>query len=295
MQSLRGFRPGVCPALAVAVLLLLPAAVQAEEDLFGHVQNVETEPPGEWELTQWATLRAGKQAGTFRALDLRTELETGLTDRLQAALYLDVAAHRIRSVPGLEDRNELRLQGGAAELEYRLRDVSPHGFGLALYAEARGSRIADTSGDAERVVELETKLILERHLFDDRLVWTVNYTLEPEWSVGHVRPEHAEGEDSEREARRELGEELAMGLSARLDAHWSLGAELRAASSWEDFSRRESTALFLGPDLHYQGDDWWWTLAVTPQVWGSPADAVPGLDLADRERLELRVKLGVEL
>ncbi len=292
MQSSRRFLPGCGLALAVA-FLLAPPAVHADEDLFAYVQDTQITPVGEWEITQWSTLRAGKATGTYRALDLRTELETGLSDRLQGALYLDLIGHRLHDVPGLEDRSSFEWRGASAELEYRWREPSRHGYGLALYFEPSYSRVVGVSGEGEREMELETKLIVERELLDGRMSWSLNYTLEPEWAFGPSI--NGREPATEAEARRELGEELATGVSFHVAPRWWVGGELRARSTWPDFSHREGTTLFLGPSLHYAGGEWWWTLAVAPQIWGSPAGSVPGLNLSDHERLEVRLKLGLEL
>src|SRR5262249_25032965 len=153
--------------------------------------------------------------------------------------------------------------------------------------------------ETEEEFELEGKIIFQKNFRDDSVVWSVNDTLEPEWKIGDEERAHLAGEAEtravvEREVRRELGEELSTGVSVRFAPRWFAGAELRAHSVWPDFSHREDVALFLGPNLHYGGERWWWTLTVLPQVWGWPADDVPNLELDEHERLELRFKLGYE-
>jgi len=286
-------RPFIAAAVAVAILGSCPAS--ADENLLAYVYGAETLPRGKWEAYQWITLREGKAAGSYRAFDLRTEIETGLTDRLQGALYVNSRGHWIHDVPGLDERNALQFQGVSAELKYRLKSPYLDGYGLALYVEPGYSRIDGHSGEVEEELELETKLIFQKNFLDDTLVWSVNYTLEPEWLIGGEEDgEHAESgeEGHEEEARRELAEELATGISYRVAPRWFLGAELRAHSEWPDLSHREHVVLFLGPNLHYGGQRWWWTLAVLPQVWGWPADDVQGLQLDEHERLEVRFKLG---
>jgi len=276
---------------------LLTHPLHADEALFAYPYTTETVPRGHWEVEQWTTLRSGKAEGTYRALDLRTEVETGLTDKLQAALYLNSVAHRIDAVPGYDERRGLQLRGVSAELLYRWKSPYLDGYGLAFYVEPGYSWVSGGSGEREKEFELETKLLFQKNFLDDSLVWVVNYVLEPEWAVGRHDEEsesHEEGEEAEEEeARRELGEELSTGLSVRVAPRWRLGTELRAHSVWSDFSHREGTALYLGPNIHYGGPRWWWTLAVLPQIWGSGGGGVPGLDLAEHQRLEVRFRVGV--
>jgi len=285
-------------ALAAAVTTWLGAAVAtpvlADENLHGYVYGAETLPRGRWEAYQWITWREGKGEGGYRAFDLRTELETGLTDKLQGALYVNTRGHRVHGVPELDDRDSFQFQGVSAELKYRLRSPYLDGYGLALYLEPGFSRVEKVSGEVEKEIELEAKVIFQRNFLDDTLVWSVNFTLEPEWVVG-TREEHedgAGGEEDEEEARRELTEELATGISYRIASRWFAGAELRLHSEWPDFAHREHLALFLGPNLHFGGERWWWTLTVLPQIWGRPSGEVRGLQLEEHERLEVRFKLG---
>lgn len=286
------------PGLVAVVLLaaLTPAPLAADENLLGYVYGAETLPRGKWEAYQWATARLGKASGSYAGYDLRTEVETGLTDKLQAALYVNSRAHRIHGVEELEDRSSFQLQGASAEFKYRLKSPYLDGYGLAFYVEPGYNRVEKVAGEVEEEFELETKVIFQKNFLEDTLVWSVNYTLEPEWAIGADDEHEEEGEPGGTaevaEARRALGEELATGVSYRLAPRWFAGAELRAHSEWPDFSRREHTAVFLGPNLHYGGERWWWTLAVMPQVWGWPDGEVPGLQLDEHERLEVRLKLG---
>jgi hypothetical protein len=287
----RSLRAGLAAALLVACAT--PVAVVAAESPFAYLYGTGTAEKGEWEAAQWLTARFGKAAGSYTGLDLRTELEVGVTDRLQAALYLDVRGHRIHAVPGLENLDAVDFQGVATEWKLRLRSPESDGYGLAVYLEPGYSRIDRVSGEREEEMELEAKVIFEKRFLDDALTWSVNYSLEPEWVLGS-RSAGAEGEVSE-EVRRELGEELATGLSLRVARRWSAGAELVARSEWPDFSRREYLVVSAGPSLHYEGRRAWWTAAVLPQLWGWPDRAVPGLHLEERERLEIRFLVGLEL
>ena len=247
----------LAPAVLATVVAALAAPARGDENLLGYVYGAETLPQGKWEAYQWVTLRTGKAAGTYRAFDLRTEIETGLTDRLQAAFYLNARAHHIDGVPGLEDRDSFAFQGASAEFKYRLKSPYLDGYGLALYVEPGYNRI-DKIGGGEEEEEHEGEAVEEEH-----------------------------------EARKELAEELSTGVSYRVAARWFVGTELRLHSEWPDMSHREHLAAFLGPTLHYGGERFWWTATVLPQIWGWPDDEVTDLQLDEHERLEVRFKLGV--
>lgn len=288
-------------AVLCGLILSVSPPARGDENLLGYVYGAETLPRGKWEAYQWVTLRTGKESGSYRAFDLRTEIETGLTDRLQAAFYVNSRGHRITGVVGLDDRESLAFQGVSAEFKYRLRSPYLDGYGLALYVEPGYNRVDKVSGEIEGEFELETKVLFQKNFLEDTLIWAVNYTLEPEWALGgeeaaeeaeHEEAEH-EAHEGEHEARRELAEELTTGVSYRIASRWFIGSELRLHSEWPDFSHREHLAVFLGPTLHYGGERWWWTATVLPQIWGWPDEEVPGLQLDEHERLELRFKLGV--
>lgn len=286
----------LAPAVLATVVAALAAPARGDENLLGYVYGAETLPQGKWEAYQWVTLRTGKATGSYRAFDLRTEIETGLTDRLQAAFYLNARAHHIDGVPGFEDRDSFAFQGASAEFKYRLKSPYIDGYGLALYVEPGYNRIDKIGGEVEEEIELETKLIFQKNFLEDTLIWSLNYTLEPEWAIGGGEDEEEhEGEavEEEHEARKELAEELSTGVSYRVAARWFVGTELRLHSEWPDMSQREHLAAFLGPTLHYGGERFWWTATVLPQIWGWPDDEVTDLQLDEHERLEVRFKLGV--
>lgn len=299
----RGRLLAATAALCIAMLPFTPAI--ADENYFGYVYGAETLPKGRWEAYQWVTARLGKEAGSYTAFDLRTEVETGLTDKLQLAFYLNSRAHEIEDVPGLEDRSSFAFQGVSTELKYRLKSPYLDGYGFAFYVEPGYSRIDKIGGEVEEEIELELKAIFQKNFMDDTVVWAVNYTLEPEWVIGEEVEEHAgeveEGEglpggdeaEEEHEAKKELAEELTTGLSVRFAPRWFLGAELRAHSEWPDFSHREHLALFLGPTIHYGAQRWWWTLTYLPQLWGHPDGSASNLQLDEHERSEIRLKVGL--
>ena len=61
----------------------------AGESPFGYVYTTDTHPRGAREIEQWLTRRHGQARGDYDLWQGRTEIEYGITDRLQTALYLN--------------------------------------------------------------------------------------------------------------------------------------------------------------------------------------------------------------
>ena len=157
---------------------------------------------------------------------------------------------------------------------------------MSLYFEPGYKTIE--RGDGERLdeIELETKLIVQKNFLDNRLIAAFNYTIEPEF-------EKEPGSDWE----TNIVMEWAAGLSWKFAEHWWVGVESRLDTEFgdADLNHSEFVTFSAGPTLHYAGDRFFATLAVLPQIWGWPdKTGTGGLHLDDRERLEIRLKLGTE-
>jgi hypothetical protein len=97
---MRRLNPTLNVLCAITVLGLTPAnALRADENLFGYTYGAETLPRGESELYTWQTFRFGKESGSYFGWDQKYEYEWGITDRLQASLYLNFNAVDIEGVP----------------------------------------------------------------------------------------------------------------------------------------------------------------------------------------------------
>ena len=87
-------------SLLFALFILgVAAPALAGESPFGYVYTTDTHPQGVRELEQWITRHHGQARGDFDLWQGRTEIEYGITDRLQSALYLNynsVSAFRNR-------------------------------------------------------------------------------------------------------------------------------------------------------------------------------------------------------
>ncbi len=271
-------------------VVMLNAALLAHEEPFGYLRGAQSEAKGEWELTQWVTSRVGKEAGRYLGMDVATELEYGVTDRFQVAAYLLTDYHFTHDAVGssevFADRNRFGLNGTSFEMKYQIFNPAQDAFGLSLYFEPGYKTIKRASGDRHDEIELESKLIFQKNFFANRLITVFNYTLEPEF-------EKDRGGDWE----TNLSMEWSAGASWRLADHWFLGVETRLDTEFvdADLNRSEYLTFSAGPTLHYSGEHFYATLTVLPQICGWPdATRTGGLHLDDRERLEIRFKIGTE-
>jgi hypothetical protein len=285
--------------LAVATLCLtLPAS--AGESPFGYVYTTDTHPKGKRELEQWITRRHAQARGDFDLWQGRTEIEYGITDRLQSALYLNynsVSAFRNRPdgttgpgafVPDDADPDtryrRTFVESLSSEWIYRLLSPYKDAIGLALYLEP-------TWGPDKR--ELEGKLIVQKNFLEDRLVWAANFTAA------------AEKERFHGEWEREGELELTSGLAYQFAPRWHAGAEYRHHRGYagRGFSsaKRVYAANFFGPSIHYGARDWWITATFLTQLANAKAygddageDIIGGRFYGEHhERQELRVRLGL--
>lgn len=291
----------------LAAILLLAAGTppaSAEESQFAFVYTTDLLPRGRKEVEQWATWKRQKIAGDFDLLEGRTELEYGVTDRFQAALYAVYdwtrAFHNgpggatippepfVYDTPGPDQRYQgARYVGTSLEGIYRVLSPYTDGLGLALYEEP-------TVGQG--FVESESRLILQKNFLDDTLILAFNATYAPEWRRAYDEDKAAYAWDEETD--------LNFGLagSYRFAPNWSAGFEFlneREYNSY-DLKRLSNDGYYLGPSLHYGGRAFFVSAAFLEQMpWAvGHTDTVAGAEVGGRiydndfERFRTRVKVG---
>lgn len=225
-------------ASLLSPLLLAPVKAEAGARRFTYVYEATTAAPGSFEFETWATWKTSpREQRRFNAVDFRHEIEFGITDRLQAAVY--VADWGYREDPAANEHG-FGYQNSAIELIYNLTNPTTDLLGLALYGEVKG-------GPEE--LELESKVILQKNL--GRFVVAYNGTLEAKW----------EGDRLE-----ERGGELSqsLGVSYEVSPSFLLGAELLHEIDLPDWSETGDSIVYGGPNLSYRRGNWWAT--VTPLV-----------------------------
>lgn len=249
---------------------------RAGEATFAYVYTTDTLPKGKAEIEQWVTDRDGQAHGYYHGVNGRTELEYGVTDNFQLSLYTNyayIAAHN-NSVDhlteGLDiapDHSPLRRQhsvhwdGVSAEFLWRVSSPYTHPIGLAFYVEP-------TLGPREN--ELEFRVIAQKDWMDDRLILAANawieFDKEQGTNLGAIADESAPPSFHKTKATYVEGD---VGLSYRFRRNWSAGLEFRnhnEFTGWTVSHDQNHTAFFFGPNIHYGGKNWDFTLAALRQL-----------------------------
>ena len=261
LQSAKSDRTGRPPVpntamrtvfLAAAVLIATAAGPTAfaGERRFTFVYEATTLPAGDAEYEQWITWKTHKDADPdFDRIDFRHELEFGVTDRLQVALYLSDWRYQDGDSVG----NGAEWRDAAVEIIYNLADPVTEPFGLALYGELK-------LGD--ELVEIEGKLIAQKNI--GKWVFAWNGTIEAEW----------EGPDLAEDKGKF---EQAFGGSYQFSPKLLGGFELLHEVEYEDWSDWGDHVLYLGPNLSYRPGQWWTTITALTQV--TDVDTEPDFQL----------------
>jgi hypothetical protein len=257
---------------------LASASAFADVRSFVYTQESRVLAPGESELEPWTTFRLGR-THYYSALDGRLELEHGLAQNLQLALYWnfatvtqDVVQDTLTGELGRVTSSE--FSSASAELKYRLSDPTADLLGSALYLEA-------TLGPRES--ELEAKAIFDRSIGP----WLFAGNLIGELELEPVR----NSDGSELKKALVLTPTLA---AAYQFSHGSVGLELRAPLGLS--GEADSKTLYGGPVARWSDSGMWVALGVEPQLLAfSGKSSGSRLDLNDHERLELRLLAGFML
>ncbi len=230
----------------------------ANERLFTFTYEATTMPKGEWEYEQWVTWKTAKEKDRdFDRFEFRHELEHGITDRFQLALYL--SDWRYEESP--------KTRGGdwrdfAVEGIYNLTHPVTDPVGLALYGEIQ-------LGDEK--LELEGKLIAQKSI--GRVVIAYNATLEAEWEEHHFVEDNGTIEQT-------------LGISYQFSPRFTVGAELLNELNMPDWAGiRGKGILYLGPNASYRARTWWATLTPMFQV----------SDVEDEPDFMMRLLVGIPL
>src|SRR5437879_11869561 len=150
----------------ILLLSILPSiSVFGGVRRFTFLYEANTSARGSLELENWVTWRHATGPGRFDQVDFRHELEYGVTDKLQASIYL--ADWFYKSDP---EHPGSTYSDTAIELIYNLTNPVVDPVGLSIYGELR-------AGD--RLVELESKLIMQKNF--GPLILTSNATTDSVW------------------------------------------------------------------------------------------------------------------
>jgi hypothetical protein len=244
----------------VACAFLCPGhSVYATERRFAFTYEVTTADKGEVELENWVTWRFHRGRDgmpTTQEFAFRHELEFGLTDRLQAALYF--ADWRSNDHPGGNDR--VHFDDAALEVIYRLSDPTTDFLGSAAYGEIRGG---------PDLIELEGKILLQKNFGK----WTgaYNATLEGRWLGEHL--DRGDGEFAQ-----------TMAVSYTINPRFTVGAEALHEIDIPNWAQAEKSVIWAGPNVSIHSGRWSATITLLAQL----------TDNHDEPSLQARLITGVE-
>lgn len=298
------FQIALLPMAAGLSLMAFSAVLRADENLLNYVTGVETQPKGTWEAYQWITQRKGKGVGRYTAVDYKTELEYGLTDRLAGAVYLkgqsiDSQGILIDNYIPKDEHYGYTPSGVQLALKYNFLSPIKDGIGVGMYIEPSWSWKDPHSGQDKRSLSLETKLLLQKNFLDDTLIWLGNLGLESTYARRAPLDGLPDGFEWVTDPEMELEVTAATGMSYRIAPNWYAGVEMVYQSEFETEVNQERKSLFAGPTLHYGGLKWWWTLTWFPQIQGGgeqyPGQVETDLHLIEKTRQEIRLKVGLNL
>jgi hypothetical protein len=218
----------------ILALLLSPAAF-AGERLFGFSYGYGTVPRGGVEVEHYAT--AEEEAGRIN-WEHQIELEYGITDKLEAGLYV------VAEQPG---GGALSFAGYKARLRYRLGAQGVGPVDAALYLEYIGSPSFDEHG-------IEAKVILAKTVGSFEAAFNAEYKA----TFGTALVQEIEP---------------SLGLGYHLDPHVFVGAEARNEIEWEG-GEPPGVFLWAGPTVHLAGEGGkvWWTVTALFATTGDTRD-----------------------
>jgi hypothetical protein len=272
----------VFPALACLAVLWPGVAepAHADDQPFLTLNTTDIESRGGREVEQWLGWKTGETAASFNDFVSRTELEYGITDDLQGALYLNYEWQRVRShLPPFSSDTE-SFAGVSGELIYRVLHVDFDPLGFALYVEP-------TWSNAER--EIEAKILLQKNFLNDTLRCALNLNFEDDW----------ERQDSVWVRQSAL--EFNLGAAYAIKPGLSAGLEFDNERAFEGLvvgaaSREQASAFFLGPTIDYEPAPWKITLGAQAQLpWASSPAGVPGAVIDGFETHAERFRLGLRI
>ncbi len=238
-------RYGVILVLVLAAGLCVSA--NASDRKFTYVYEATTAPKGTFEFEQWVTWKTSKKNDSdFDRLDFRHELEWGITDRFQVALYL--ADWRYQDGESVSN-DRVQYRSTSVELKYNLTNPITDPIGMALYGEIKGG---------DQLFELEGKIILQKDIGP----WTLAYnaTIEAEWEEDDFSKDKGKFEQT-------------AGISYQFSPKFLMGVEFLHEVEFDDWDKTGDSVVYLGPNVSYRSKKWWVTLTPLFQVTGVDSEA----------------------
>lgn len=282
---------------------LIPPLAQADESLFGMLKGAETLPKNALEFIQHVNRRYDKGQGKYEALDSKTELEFGITDRTTAAVYvlgqaIDTEGLVIDGYLPKDEKYGLRPSGVEASIKYNFLSPAKDDFGLATYFSTSYSWLDPHSGQDKKKLTFELELLLQKYFMDGELIWVGNVGMESTMAQRGAIADLPAGVEWSTAPEMEIGFKAGTGISYRVAPNWFAGIEAVYDTEFESEVGQERKSFQAGPTLHYGSRDWWLSVSYLPQISGGGFENYPGqtdanLHLIEKTKQEIRVKLGL--
>lgn len=206
---------------------------------FTYLYEAPTSPPGSIDLESTITWARTTGAARLDEVDIREEVEIGVTDRFQIGLYpLDWNYRHADNA-----QNGFSYDGGAVELIYNLTNPVVDPVGISLYEEIKGG---------DRLFELESKLIAQKNF--GPLIVDYNATLETKWIGNGLGESEAEFQQ-------------AFGASYEIAPRISAGVEMLHEFLFPQWRDREKIRnFFIGPNVAIRHGRWFVTVTALAQA-----------------------------
>jgi hypothetical protein len=223
-----------------AILLgisLLGDVATAGDRRFTYVYETTTGAKGEIEVENFATWKTRREgSGRVNEFDFRHEIEYGVTDRLQAGIY--VADWKVADGQAI-------YKDTAVELIYNMTNPVTDLLGSALYGEVK-------LGD--QLFKLEGKLLLQKNF--GPIVLAYNAGIEAEWEGARF------GNYDERS-----GEFMeSFGVSYQFSPHFLLGGEFLHELGFDEWQEAGDPVIYAGPNASFRFDRYFVTTTAMVQV-----------------------------
>jgi hypothetical protein len=257
------------------------------EHLFGFVEGADIGDRGAAEAVIDSSLRADKSAGSFADTASDLELKYTAFERFRISAGATLAYYDIAGMPGIADVRHAAIQSLFADARFLVLDRAKAPFGLTLGVSPHWGLVDETSGVPTRHLGAEIRALADRELVPGRVAGAVNLL----FANDRARLRVFDGIEHE----SLLG--AGAGLAAQIRPGLWLGGEARYLRDYSGpaLNAFSGQAVYAGPTVYVRlGERAFASAALEFQVWGG-AVGVPGaLDLANFERIQAKLRLGVE-
>lgn len=273
----------------------------ADENLFGYVRGAEPLPAKSWEIYEVTTIRSGKGAGRYQAVDSETEIEYGFTDRFSAItslelLSIDTEGLRIDAYLPKDQRYIGRTAGVEAAFKYNFLTPAKDNIGLASYLSVEQRWLDRHSGQRKDSFSWQLLFLVQKYFLEGQLIWVANFGAESTYAHRKAIDDLPDGFEWPTHPEMELEPKFGTGVSYRFIPNWFIGAESLYEAEYETETGLERWTVFAGPNLHYGSERWWATLTWFQQLRGGGTmfdeQDDKSLHLIERTKQEFRFKLG---